>query len=605
MCRSGLRLIPLLFSSICIALPSTAQSPASQLQSTQAETATTAPGFTLQTFSRMVTLELVVKDAKGNHITGLQPSDFRVFEQTPTQSKEKREQKIASFREAHVADLAKQAAPEVPLSAGVYSNSVQHLKVPVPPTILLVDGLNTATQYQAQVHVQMMKMLRQLPPNVPVAVFLLGERLVMLQGFTTDPRLLQIALHKAISTAGKGVADIDPKDDPYAPGNSFGGFSALPDQSIIGAMTKAAKDFDEMIYASDMDMRVNRTIEAMLSIGRNLSGYPGRKNLLWLSTAFPISINSDASDLVGNFVKRDYSRNNWGKLQEMSGALSDAKISVYPVNIAGVQTLSFYSAESRPPDGSPAGVSSAVDRQTETLSNQQETMEVLAHGTGGKVCVGDNDLGDCIRKAMEDSSDYYELEYYPDSPNWNGDYRKVLITTEQHGAHLAYRQGYFATPLGSGDPKAQQVALQADCQDFLDATSVLFTAKSLPADSPGQLKFAVSIDPTGLTLAPAADGSHLLNVSVAVCTFNEKGWPLQLMNYPIDRKLDPSQYNSLLSGASVRQSIFVPAPKPAAVRLLVQDVATGRLGSVHIDLDDVFNAASAPGQSTPQQAQPH
>jgi hypothetical protein len=147
--------------------------------------------------------------------------------------------------------------------------------------------------------------------------------------------------------------------------------------------------------------------------------------------------------------------------------------------------------------------------------------------------------------------------------------------------------------------------LQADCQDFLDATSVLFTAKSLPADAPGQLKFAVSIDPSGLTLAPLGDGSHQLNASVAVCTFNEKGWPLQLMNYPINRMLDTKAYSSLLNGGSVRQSIFVPAPKPAAVRLMVQDVASGRLGSVHIDTNDLFNETSASGQGTPQQAQPH
>jgi hypothetical protein len=108
-----------------------------------------------------------------------------------------------------------------------------------------------------------------------------------------------------------------------------------------------------------------------------------------------------------------------------------------------------------------------------------------------------------------------------------------------------------------------------------------------------------------LTLTPLGDGSHQLNVSVAVCTFNQKGWPLQLMIYPVNRKLDDGQYNSLLNGGSVRQSIFVPAPKPAAVRLMVQDVASGRLGSVHIDVDNLSKEASASGQATPQQAQPH
>jgi hypothetical protein len=135
MCRTGLRLIPLLCAFVCIAFPATPQSPAPQPQSTQAGS---APGFTLQTFSRMVTLELVVKDAKGNHLTGLQPSDFHVFEQTPSQSKEKREQKIASFREVHVADLAKQYVPAVQLPPEVYSNNVERPKEPLHKSAIRV-----------------------------------------------------------------------------------------------------------------------------------------------------------------------------------------------------------------------------------------------------------------------------------------------------------------------------------------------------------------------------------------------------------------------------------------------------------------------------------
>ena len=56
-------------------------------------------------------------------------------------------------------------------------------------------------------------MLQQLPTDVPVAVFLLGGKLVMLQDFTSDPKLLQAALSKAITADGKYEAQIDPRDD--------------------------------------------------------------------------------------------------------------------------------------------------------------------------------------------------------------------------------------------------------------------------------------------------------------------------------------------------------------------------------------------------------
>jgi len=115
-----------------------------------------------------------VKDSKGKHISGLKPDDFQVFEQTPSESKEKREQKIAEFHEVHVKDLSPAATPRTRPERGVYTNAVAVQKNPVPPTIVLVDGLNTPIEHQMQVHAQMLKMLRKLPTNVPVAVFLLG-----------------------------------------------------------------------------------------------------------------------------------------------------------------------------------------------------------------------------------------------------------------------------------------------------------------------------------------------------------------------------------------------------------------------------------------------
>ncbi len=73
--------------------------------------------------------------------------------------------------------------------AGVYTNAVTLEKNQVPPTILLVDGLNTALKDQGQVQVQMQRIIKAIPNNVPVAIFLLGRRLRMLQDFSTDPQV--------------------------------------------------------------------------------------------------------------------------------------------------------------------------------------------------------------------------------------------------------------------------------------------------------------------------------------------------------------------------------------------------------------------------------
>ena len=78
------------------------------------------------------------------------------------------------------------------LPQGIYSNVLSAQKIPVPPTVLLMDGLNSGTTALMQVHQQTARMLTSLPEDVPVAVFLMDRNLHLLQSFTTDPNTLEV-----------------------------------------------------------------------------------------------------------------------------------------------------------------------------------------------------------------------------------------------------------------------------------------------------------------------------------------------------------------------------------------------------------------------------
>ena len=613
MMRLCLRLIPALVFAASLNLPSIAQDSIPQSQPQSAANQASQP-FTLRTFTRMVNVELVVKDAKGNHLPDLKASDFQIFEQTPSRGGEKHEQKISEFREMHMATTAAPVLMQPEMPKGVYTNAVTLQKEPVPATIVLVDGLNTDVQSQAQVHVQMLKMLRQLPTNVPIAVFLLGDRLKMLQSFTMDPKLLQTALSKLTTPAGVGLASMDPRDDEKSAGiqaaSLVPGGPHGPDPTAL-QMVELAQEFDQELYAAQMGEKVHRTVDALVSIAHNVSGYPGRKNLLWLSTSFPLALSPignggpqvsgdqngsefGISSLTGanntdlmqqmSLVNDEMAgqRSFWGDVTYLSKVLSDAQVAVYPVNLAGVETLNAFQAGTRPVHVTPTGINAANTRQVQDIGGAQDTMMVIADGTGGKVCTGDNDLGDCVRKAVDDSSDYYEISYYPDSGDWNGAFRNIVVKTSLKGAHLSYRQGYYATPEGNADTRVQAAEMQSDCQDYLDATAVDFKATQVPSDIEGQLKFSLEIDPAALTIPATADGGHKVNVAVAVCTYNEKDWPQTLMNYPVNMALDAKKYETVTTKGQLGVNIQIPAPKPPGIRVLVKDVSTGKLGSVYI-----------------------
>lgn len=546
----------------------------------------TAPTVTLKTFSRMVTLEMVVKDSRGRHVTGLKPSDFQVSEQTPSQSRAKRRQKIAEFHEVTMANLAAlDSALTAKIPAGVYTNVTESVQNSIPPTIILLDSLNTEVWHQARVHAQMLKMLRQLPPDVPVAVFLLGRRLLMLQDFTSDPKLLKAALSKAISPDGQNLARTDPRDDP----NSAYRRLIRTRAPIPPEMLAAALRADSDVYETDTQTRVRLTKDALVSIARHVAGYPGRKNLLWISTAFPIYLVDPTGDMSRN-------HNYQGDIQSISAALSDARIAVYPMNPAGVLAPSRYDAEEDLPMVS-------LTREMERQMNQADTLRLMADRTGGTACIGDNDLADCVHKAVDDSSEFYEIAYYPDSNQWNGAYRKITVETKLKGLHLEYRQGYFATPEGSGNSTSEKGELQrAACEDPLDATSIFVAARRLPPDPKETLKFYLMINPAALTFTASGNGIREVNLRVGVCTFDEADNPLHYMSEDADQKLTPSEYQ-LLAKYGLPHMVSVGGPRSARVRLAVMDLPSGRIGSVSVKIDSpeiVSAATSAAGQKTSQ-----
>jgi hypothetical protein len=151
---------------------------------------------------------------------------------------------------------------------------------------------------------------------------------------------------------------------------------------------------------------------------------------------------------------------------------------------------------------------------------------------------------------------------------------------------LSYRQGYFARSEGPADSRTATTALQkAGCEDYLNATSILLFARNLPSDSPEQLKYLVAVAPSTVTFVPAADGTEEVKITLAVCTFDKAGKPLQFMTEAVDSKLNPKEYQSVLATKGFPHVFtLVPKPRPASVRLLVKDESTGRIGSVNIPI---------------------
>ena len=565
------------------------------------------PAGVLKVTTRLVTVDVVARDRHGDAVRDLTAADFEIVEQAGSR---KSPQRIASFRlldrELTKGSDLERASLELP--AGVYTNLVTTKELSAVPTILLVDGLNTDATNQFQVRKKMVQLLSSVPGDVPMAVFLLGRELQLLQNFTTDARMLKAAAERAETLETRNLQMKDPRDDTTSNSSLLEQMAgvegqgdvpgATPSEAGARAIASAAGNssallamralllqrFEREQYAASVDARVTLTLNALKAIARHVSGYPGRKNLIWISSSFPLAITPDANlTLIARFSgMRNYNE----ELTSAVGALTDAQVAVYPVDPRGMDTQQLFDADSRGA-GNPFSEGASLNRESKRRFSDQQTMQDLAQQTGGKVCVHSNDLSECVEKAINDSSSYYELAYYPSDKNWHGEFRRIFVKTSRPGIQLSYRQGYFAResdPLISAkEAKNTDLRLsQAACTDFLTSTSILLEASALPPEQPGQAKYFLVIDPNAFLFSSPNGGVRTVQFELATCMLTAQGLPLQFNGQVLDQKFTEDEYQSVRSRGISHTISLVPKPGTARVRLLVCDLRTGTIGSVDL-----------------------
>jgi VWFA-related protein len=592
------------------------------------------PPAVLKVTTRLVTVDVVARDRHGNPVRDLTAKDFQISEQSGSH---KSQQQIASFRllDRSLKNASDSESAALQLPAGVFTNLVSTKSLSAPPAILLVDGLNTDAKTQLQVRQQMVRLLASAPSDVPMAVFLLGRELRLLQSFTTDTKLLHAAAQRALSLEATNLQAKDARDDTLSHSSLLEQMAGAEGQSDVprgaprpGSNSNAMlamralelQRFEREQYAESMDMRVKLTFDALRLIARHVSGYPGRKNLIWLSSAFPLAITPDANlTMVAKFSGM---RNYGAEMSAVASALTDAQIAVYPVDPRGMQTQALFDAQSRG-KANPFSEGATLNRESSVRFLTQDSMENLAQQTGGKVCMNNNDLSECVKRAIDDSSSYYELSYYPTDKNWHGEFRRTSVKTSRPGVQLSFREGYFAreadATIWAKDAKATDAHLsQAACNDFLTATSIFVEASALPPDQPGQTKYFLVIDPNAVSFG-AADGEQNVQIELATCMFNARGLPLQYNRQSLGQKFTETEYQSVKAHGISHTISFVPKPETVRIRLLVCDTRTGMIGSVDLPYptqiisissakpeNGANEAANAAGKtSPPSQASPH
>jgi VWFA-related protein len=337
---------------------------------------------TLRTTTRGVVVNAVVIDRQGKPVTDLASRDFTIFDNGHPQT-------VAPFFLTAGEQVTPSSAVEGP---SVYTN--------IPPgstmgaAVLLFDTLHSRLTSQAYALDRIRKFLHQIEPHDHLGIYVLGQDLEVAHDFTRD--------------ASDLVAAIQRYDELHS--NALNKSRARTKKSV-SVLEHFLAGSDNCICFPAFNSRM--TTVSLETIVRELSAVPGRKALIWVADGpgdfygWPIRWPGlSSSDRLG--------------MERAIRLMNSAGIAVYPVAAEG------------------------VDMKANTWKGVGLTR--LAYRTGGRDFFLRNDIETGLRRALDDSRSSYELIYYPQHNQWNGEWRELKVKVDRPDVNVLARGGYFALP---------------------------------------------------------------------------------------------------------------------------------------------------------------
>ena len=506
----------------------------------------------IQVTTRLVQVAVVVRDKHGA-VGDLTKADFEIFDKGKPRD-------IASFHMSRASDRV----ARVPLPPNTFSNRLnQEADAPVAATVILFDSLNTAFSDQAYARQQMLTLLKSIDPASPVAIYALGNTLRILHDFTGDPTRLQRALESYRTTPSRLLTEL--RADSQANING--------DPNGSGLLTQILAP----VQAFSTDRRVALTLAALQSIANRMAGVPGRKNLIWVSGGFPLTLSFDQQGLAGQSFTSNYA----GAMKDAAIAIDRANVAIYPVDARGLRASAGTSQPTRSPrtQAGPGGVYMPPPEAL-TGSLEIQTMQLLADWTGGRAFFNTNDIQGAVARAMEDAEVTYTVGFYADEKDLDGSYHEVRVKVARKGAETRYRKGYFASAVATPTSQSAVAILQNAIASPADSTGIGLDASLAPSQAtPGSFVVSLNTDLENLGLE-AQNGRWTDDLNIAILQVSATSAVLESKVRTMRINVTDQNRDRLRKEGVTLTFTVTPVPGVSQIRVAVEDQATGNVGAL-------------------------
>ncbi len=543
---------------------------------------------TIKVETRVVLLDVVVTDHKGESIPNLRREDFNIEEDGKPQT-------LSAFDEHSRHNALPVNLPALP--PNVYTN-MQAVKPSDSVNVLLIDLLNTQPWSQEDVCNQAVKYLKTVSPGTRLAIFTLNtQQLRLARGFTTD--------FSGLSASLEDKSGVVPESSwlnqtPSRKDDELRGVQAMIMMDAAPAAVGAVQQYLGEEVVARASERTELTLQAFQHLARYLSGIPARKNIVWFADSFPISF-------IPN--EKSHAPQHQQRVRQTSDMLTSAQISIYPVSAHGLA-------------GDPTfEVSDMLGNTRESMlcnqSTSQIAMETLAQETGGRAFYNTNALDAAMAKAIDEGSHYYSLAYAPTNNKTDGRYRRIEVKLSNRDYKLSYRRGYYADkpetrqsaesgeksaedpliPLvGFGMPNFDQITYEIQASPLQTQPAQDARRAGLNTEWKGPFtRFGVDLNVSlqNFALDSAPDGAKHGRLEVILVAYDREGKIINISKRTSRFALPPKDLPELQTkGLPVHLEIDVP-PGDIYLRTGIYDLNSGNAGTLGIPLGTVTASDSA------------
>ena len=463
--------------------------------------------------------------------------------------------------------------------------------VPSPETIrnptlvtLLFDALGPEARLFARAAALELLELEERP-DVVVSVFVIGQRLRLLQQFTNDRVALRAAVEHACGTIDPrgptpDAAAVDRAADAAqttADAAEAAGGGAAGAEKTVAAMF-ANLELRAVRMAEDLErgQRGNASLFGLFALARQQQRLSGRKAIVYFSEGLQVQVQLES---VFRSVVSEANR---------------ANLSVYAVDARGLRSGSDFdrtrtdlrnAAETSRRQVQSRGGTAVTKEDVMAPEvaegainlNVQGMLGALSDETGGRLIANSNDVRAGLERAVDDLSGYYEITYDPQLVEFDGRFRRIELKVARPGVRVQTRAGYFALPPGEGTvnfpwelPLLKTLQASPAPHDFdLRAATFHFG----PEDDAVRLSLVAEIPLAGLSFDEKG-GTRRAHFSLMAVVRDAKGEVQERFSQDSPVEVAEKNLEALRHGSAVFTRSFRLPPGRYALEMAVLDETT-------------------------------